>query len=70
MAFAIVSQPTAALQQRSAVRQQRRASLVVRATAQPIINPDIRKEEPKVVDMISGQDINGKVGRAHLPKLH
>lgn len=60
MAFATVNKPTVALQQRLTGPVRRRASVAVRAAAQPI-NPDIKKEESKVVDMVSSADITGKV---------
>lgn len=72
MAFAIVSKPTVALQQRLTGPVRRRASVLCRAAAQPI-NPDIKKEEAKVVDMVSSADITGKVcpaGREHSHFIH
>lgn len=63
MAFAVVSRPSAAIQLRSARQVTRqRASVVVRAADSTIVNVNsIRKDEPKVVDMISSDDIKGKV---------
>ena len=61
MAFSMISQPTAALQLRNGPIRRRASGLVVRVSAQAIINPDIKKDEAKVVDMISSADITGKV---------
>ena len=63
MAFAALSRPITAGHHRSPSGVSRqRASVIVRAVDTTRVNVnEIRKEEPKVVDMISSDDIKGKV---------